>query len=626
MKSDKSMTNKAKKTVPKKTAKKVSVIKKNVSQYVPFQWVLLSVLLMVTALVYANSLHGGLLNFDDIEYFTNYPEVLKLTWKNVGVYFSHYYVIMYQPLPVLSFAMNYHFTGLNTTPMHVVNLFFHLMNIMLVFILLRKVTERFDVAFIVAILFAIHPMNVEAVSWISARSSGMYAFFYLLSLIFYMDYLRKGLKWKYLILAFLFFIFSLFSKAQAVTLPVVLLAFDYYFSRKLISRRVWLEKIPYFMLSIVFGIVAMANSGTLANITEGMMVDYSLIDRFFLVCYSFVFYVFKLFVPITLAAVYVYPPKVNGHLPLLYYFTPIVLAAVFYLIYKARHHRYIMLGVALFFITIALNIQMIPSRLFIVTERYAYFPYIGLFFIFGMFYANLLKKKETRFKQLRSIITLSLVIYTVVFAVTIYERNKVWQSDIPFMTDILQKNPEAPYLSRAYSKRGQAYIVINNYPMAIKDFTESIRLKPDEWASYFDRGSCYWKMQQVKEALADFDMTVKYNGRTSVVYANRAVARFFEHDYLGALQDCNLSINMDSTRKQVFNTRGAAKYTLNDFAGAEHDYTKAIALEPTYNEALKNRGDLRYALKRFPEACNDWKQAALFGNVEAQRSLETYCK
>ena len=60
--------------------------------------------------------------------------------------------------------------------------------------------------------------------------------------------------------------------------------------------------------------------------------------------------------------------------------------------------------------------------------------------------------------------------------------------------------------------------------------------------------------------------------------------------------------------------------------GAEHDYTIAIALEPTYNEALKNRGDLRYALNRYPEACNDWKQAALFGNAEAQRLLETYCK
>ncbi len=620
------MTKKVKKTVPKQTTRKVSGIKKNLSQYVPFQWLLLSVLLMVTALVYANSLHGALLNFDDIEYFTNYPEVLKLSWKNVGTYFSHYYVIMYQPLPVLSFALNYHFTGLSTTPMHVVNLFFHLMNIMLVFILIRKVTERFDVAFIVAILFALHPMNVEAVSWISARSSGMYACFYLLSLIFYMDYLRKGLKWPYLLLTLVFFIFSLFSKAQAVTLPVVLLAFDYYFNRKLLSRRVWLEKVPFFILSIVFGIVAMTNTGTLVNITKGMMVDYSLIDGFFLICYSFVFYIFKLFVPITLAAVYVYPPKVNGHLPILYYFTPIVLSAVFYLIYKARRHRYVMLGVALFFITIALNIQVIPSRLFIVTERYGYFPFIGLFFIIGMYYANLLKKKETRVKQLRFIIILSLVVYTVVFSVAIYERNKIWQSDIPFMTDILQKNANVPYLSRAYSKRGEAYNAIKNYPMAIKDFTEAIRLKPDEWAYYFSRGSCYWKTQQAKEALADFDMTVKYNGRTSVVYANRAVARFFEHDYTGSLSDCDLSIAMDSSRKQVFNTRGAAKYILNDFVGAEHDYTKAIALEPTYNEALKNRGDLRYALNRYPEACNDWKQAAMFGNAEAQRSLEAYCK
>jgi protein O-mannosyl-transferase len=620
------MAKSVKKPIAKKSVAKAPVINKRTGLPLPFQLLLLAALLVLTALVYMNSLHGAILNFDDVEYFNNHPEVLRLTWKNIGMYFSHYYVIMYQPLPVLSFAINYHFSSLNTLPMHVVNLFFHLSNIILVYYLIKKVSERFDVAFIVAILFALHPLNVEAVSWISARSSGMYTFFYFLSLVFYIDYIKKGLKWRYIIVAFLFFILSLFSKAQAVTLPVVLLLFDYYFKRKLISWRTLLEKIPFFALSIVFGIVAMSDAGTMANITKGMMQDYSLFDAFFLVCYSFVFYFFKLLVPFSLASVYVYPPKMNGHLPIICYFTPAILAVIAFLIFKLRHYRYVILGAGLFFITISLNIQIIPSRLFIVTERYAYFPFIGLFFIIGMFYDDLAKKKSPRLKQLRSLITAVLAIYTIAFSYTIYERNKIWKSDIPFMTDILHKNPEVPYLSRAYGNRGHAYSLMNDYPDAIKDFSDAIRLKSDEGISYFNRGLCYYKLQKYQEAIADYDLAVKYNGGAFVVYSNRAVAKFDSKDYPGTVNDCNLATKMDSTKQEVYNTRAAAEFYLKDFTGAERDFTKSIALDPKNNESLKNRGNLYYQLKRLPEACADWKKAAEMGNEEARKAVENYCK
>src|ERR1700744_123545 len=123
-------------------------------------------IVVITAILYTNCLHNDILNFDDVEYFNNYPEIRDLTWANVLKYFSGYYVIMYQPLPVLTFAINYHLSGTDTMPLHLLNVCFHLANIILVYQFIKQLCNKDNIALIAAILFAFHPMNVEAVTWI----------------------------------------------------------------------------------------------------------------------------------------------------------------------------------------------------------------------------------------------------------------------------------------------------------------------------------------------------------------------------------------------------------------------------------------------------------------------------
>ena len=123
-----------------------------------------------------------------------------------------------------------------TFPMHIVNLFFHLCNIVLVYRFTQLLIKNNTAAILISLCFAIHPMNAEAVDWISARSSGMYTFFYLFSLIQYIKYLHTNNQIKHLVICCLFFILSLLTKAQAVTLPVILILIDFYYSRKLWNR------------------------------------------------------------------------------------------------------------------------------------------------------------------------------------------------------------------------------------------------------------------------------------------------------------------------------------------------------------------------------------------------------
>ena len=600
----------------KKEIKKHNLVTENDSKYTNL---ILIGIVIFTAIIYSNSLRNGILNFDDVQYFNNYPEIIHLSWKSITKYFSGYYVIMYQPLPVLTFAINYYYTELDTFPIHLVNLCLHLANTILVYHFVKQLSGKQNIAILVSLLFAIHPINVESVSWISARSSSMYTFFYLLSLINYILYLKHDRKSKYIIFSGIFFILSLFSKAQALTLPIVLLLIDYLLSRKFTLYSL-LEKLPFFILSIVFGLITISDKSTVLNITNGMLISYTIPEIFFMICYSFMFYIFKLIVPINLCSINVFPPVNNGFLPIEYYLAPIFFAAVIYFIYKFRENRNIVFGILLFFITISINIQIIPSRLFIVAERYAYFPCIGLIFTICFFY-NTIKKLS-----IKTFLTFAIVAYCIFFSYSVWNRNKIWKDDLVLLSDIIDKNAPVPYISRAYGNRGN-YYMSNNLPNeAILDFSKAIEIKPDDAQSYYNRALAFIKINKMSEALNDLNIAEKYKPGNALIFSNRAFIKYNINDINGALNDCNNCLKIDSNISEAHNIRAAIEIKQKNYKGCEIDLNKAIGINPNFSEAYLNRGLLYYNTKRLEKACSDWKISMSLGNQDAENFHNKYCK
>jgi protein O-mannosyl-transferase len=173
-------------------------------------WLLLA-LLVFTFLVYSPSLNQPFLyGWDDGEYI-DHPTVQNISSENIGKYFSTFYLGMYQPIPVLAFAVNYHFSADNPLPYKLFNLLIHLINVALVFLLVRKLVKNDYAALFAALLLAIHPLNVESIAWLSARSTGLFTLFYLLALLTYLRYLQHGYKFKYIGFTFLFFLLALFE-------------------------------------------------------------------------------------------------------------------------------------------------------------------------------------------------------------------------------------------------------------------------------------------------------------------------------------------------------------------------------------------------------------------------------
>jgi tetratricopeptide (TPR) repeat protein len=524
-------------------------------------------IIILTFFLYRNSLTNEILHFDDTEYFSTHPEITHLSWQGIKTFFSSYYLIMYQPLPVLTFSLNYYFTGAEPFPMHLVNLLFHLANIILVFHFARLLLNNKNTALIIALLFAIHPMNVEAVSWISARSSGMYTMFYILSLIYYIRYITRGYKPGHFACTLLFFILSLFSKSQAVTLPLVLLLIDYYYHRKLLSKKVIFEKIPFFLLSAGFAWITITNSAAKEIMAKGMLISYSPPDDFFMVCWSFVFYLVKFLVPVNLCAAYVYPPKTGSMLPLLYYFSPLVLAAAGYFLYRLRRNRLVMFGALLFLLTILINIQIIPSRLVIVADRYAYVPYLGLLLILVPLAGHLVNKWPQLWRKYRMAGLSLFVLYILFFSVSVVLRNKIWNNDHVFMSDMIGKNPEVPYLYRAYGTRGNWLKNQGRFGEALQDYSKAIKLKPDNAVIYVNRASLYFQQQAYPEVISDADQAIRLNYRTAPIFQIRAISKFYEGDYKGALTDCDESLKLDSTWPDAAKIRAIILDSIHKQAG-----------------------------------------------------------
>jgi len=155
---------------------------------------------------------------------------------------------------MLSFALNYSKGELNPQTYLYTNLFFHICNVLLVFIFVWKLTGQPATSFIVSILFGIHPLHVESVAWASGRKDVLYCFFFLFSLITYIQYLKKK-NWRYFIISIILFALSLLSKAMAVPLTVVIVFLDLFYSRKFTRRLIW-EKLPFLALAIIAGIKA----------------------------------------------------------------------------------------------------------------------------------------------------------------------------------------------------------------------------------------------------------------------------------------------------------------------------------------------------------------------------------
>ncbi len=627
---------------------------------------LLFLLVAVPVFIYLPSLNGKFTNWDDPVYVLVNKNVHNLSWENIKYFFTNSSASNYHPVTMISLSIDYFFSAKKNTPLnvptpdpalfHFVNLILHLLNILLVFFFIYRLTKKNStIAFISALLFGIHPMHVESVAWISERKDVLYAFFFLAGLIFYLKFTETK-SVKYYLLCLLFYIFSLLSKPAAVVFPLLLFCIDYYLNRRFNFKLIF-EKIPVFILALIFGII------TLVVQSHDAIASFTLLSipqRMFCVSFGLLMYVVRLFVPYGLSAFYPFPTlSSSGFLPAVYYISPIIISVLAIIIFYIKKYSKIpAFGFLFFLLSIFLVLQIISVGKALMADRYTYIPYIGLFFIIGYYSDYLLNRQKNNILKYFSAGVILIYISCMIYLSA--GRVNIWQNSGTLWTDVIEKYPACDL---GYNNRGTYYYKIDSFELARRDYAKAVIYNPTDpmafrnlgnvsikldstlpaiayytralavnayaqaydsnaYLCYLNRGNLYGETRQFGPALADYNKALELCPDSKMIMLNRAHVFADMNDYQSAIRDYNLLVPAFPLRDDLLLKRGFCYFSLGNFPEALKDFLRCLELNPANGNALYNCSVIYYKNNDFPNALKYALEARRRGNQVNQPYID----
>jgi hypothetical protein len=405
------------------------------------------VLAVATFAVYCPILFNDFLFYWDDQWvvMNRYTES-GLSFWSIQQILSEYYHGQYAPFNELMYLLLYSAFGYTPFWFHLASLLLHIACVCLVcrivcrLLFLRTGTKDNKyrlIAFITALIFAIHPVNVESIAWVSASKVPVYSIFYLLACNAFISFIEKG-KIKYYIYTLLLFVCSFFGKEQAVTFPVcaliivLILNNDRLKGMKLKRLNFLWTLLPFFLLALYFGYVTMRSQAVTGAGMLSNAVTYPLWQRFFFGCYSLFEYLLKSVFPFKLSYIYPFPSVVGAPLPSWLLFYPCLLAIIITGLWKFLRHPVIMYGLLFFVIHIAVTLHIIPlSRFAIVADRYAYLSCIGTAFVISFGIVTVWERVKGKVRILFWTVLSAYLLFMGVYA---HARTYIWHD-----TDSLKK-------------------------------------------------------------------------------------------------------------------------------------------------------------------------------------------
>jgi len=465
--------------------------------------VLGALLVLATLLLYGGVTHHEFLAFDDESYVTKNIHVSTgLNLGNVVWAFANFYESNWHPITWLSHMVDCQLFGLNSGPPHLVNVVLHAANVLLLFLLLQRATGAVWRSFLVATLFAVHPLNVETVAWVAQRKSLLSTFFSLLTIAAYGWYVR-GPGWKRYLVVVAAFALALMSKPMAVSLPLVLLLLDYWpleryeglsFRQK--GGQLLVEKLPLLLMSAASSVVTVFAQRSGGAMVGTFVLPFSVRLENALV--SYVAYIGKTVWPAKLAVVYLYPEHTLPWSDVIAA-TLILVAITVAVLYFHRTH-YLAMGWCLFVITLIPVIGIVQVGRQAMADRYAYVPCIGLFIIIAWGLSDVAHATGIP----RVVPALAALCLTSAFASATTHYLPCWQNGVTLFTQasIVAGRPD-PALEEALA---DAMVSTGRTDEALQHYREACILRPNHPFCHYNMAGILLNRRQLRDALEQYEL------------------------------------------------------------------------------------------------------------------------
>ena len=572
---------------------------------------IISAICLLTLVCFSYTRNNQFTNWDDDFYVTNDPYIKAFTPHNLKVIFTQDITKNnYHPLCMLSLAVNYHFSGMDPQAYYLTNVIIHVANVIFLFLLLLALCARLNIdedgtlfiASFCALWFGIHPMHVESVAWIAERKDVLYTFFYLLGLLSYLKYTAAPSS-KWYLATFFLFVAACLSKPMAVVFPLSLFCIDFLLQRQW-NKKLFTEKIIFLLFSFICGAMAFYTQNKTGAITSFSALTLS--ERVMYASYGFVMYISKLFNPSFLSTFYPYPYRLypSGRLPSIYYTAPFIAvglpALVLYITYKVNrtYFRVAAFGLGFFIANVIFVLQFISVGAAIMSDRYSYVAYIGLFFLIAYFLYELIKHIPT-FKI--TVISV-LLLLSGMLAYMSYQRTFVWHDSETLLSDAIEKYPNQALLS--YKWLGNYYLDNNQPDKALENYNVLTKLHAADAKVYNNIGRIYTMKNDYAAANDAFQQSAalqQQKGDGQPVPAMQPIGKGataaqkltpdieakvakkgFEFVQAGqfdaAINQYDVLIQLNSTNPYYYFYRGVAQFSTNKMAKAVEDWTMVLKL------------------------------------------------
>jgi len=458
------------------------------------------VLAISTLAIYCEVRKCEFVNYDDEEYVSKNEYVgAGLTADSIRWAFTSTDFSNWHPLTWLSHMLDSELFGLNGGMHHVISLIFHIANALLLFAVLKQMAGALWPSAFVAAAFALHPLHVESVAWVSERKDVLSTFFWILTMGSYHIYVRRaGARWYLLTLAV--FATGLMAKPMLVTLPFVLLLLDYWplgrfanskFSRRRIFGRLVLEKVPFFALSVVSSAITffVQQGGGAVNRIETIGPLYRIANAFI----SYMTYIVKMIWPSGLAVFY---PHRFAAVPIWQALvsTLLLLTISVCVIYLARKKKYLLTGWLWYLGTLVPVIGLVQVGSQAMADRYSYVPLMGLFIMIGWGFADLSRK----WRHKKIIVGVSAAAVLAALAVCTRLQVRHWHDSISLYEHAIEVTDDNFV---AYAGLGAALCDENRLDEGIRNLTRALQIMPKHHNAYCNMALAMSRKGKFSEAV-----------------------------------------------------------------------------------------------------------------------------
>jgi len=480
----------------------------------------------MTLFLYHPVVNHDFINLDDWQYVLNNREVTAgVTLRGLGWTFTSFHASNWHPLTWLSHMIDVEIYGLDPGGHHGTNLFFHILNTVLLFLILTRMTGAPGKSGIVAALFAFHPLHVESVAWVAERKDVLSTFFLFLMLGAYALYVERPGRWKYGI-ALVFFALGLMAKPMLVSAPFLLLLLDVWpLRRRPVPDRPpsKMEKIPFFALAVLSSgitLYAQASGGAMRSLEA-----IPLADRAANALVSAVTYMGKMFWPAGLSVFYPYPAaipfwKVLGAAALL------VLITVFVFREKARR-PWFFTGWLWYLISLFPVIGIVQVGPQSMADRYTYIPLIGLFIALTWAVDETLSRR--RFPVFASA-SLVLILLAGLSSTTWFQLSH-WKNSRSLFTHALEVTENN---ALAHNNLAVALADDGEREAAVNHFQEAIRVNPRHFSAHFNLANHLVALGRGDQAVFHYREAIRFNPGYTAAHNNLGVVLLRQGNLEGA--------------------------------------------------------------------------------------------